>query len=133
MELGYSKQKQLGKKKKGTKYWIPKLWKVFSAYIRTKDDRCYTCGSTNNPQAGHYIDKSVTRLSLYFDERNVRRQCLSCNMYKSGNKTVYATKLEQEYGFGILQELEAEKSKVSKWTDEQFQEKYDYYKNKLLP
>ena len=130
--MGITKKQQLGKSKKhGSKYWIPKLWKVFSEYIRLKEDRCYTCGSFNNPQAGHYIDKSVTRLSLYFDERNVHRQCVACNMYKSGNKTAYATRLERDYGYGILQQLEEEKTKVTKWTDEDFQKRYDFYKDRL--
>ena len=134
MELGYSKQKQLGKKKLSRSSWIKKLDIVFNAYIRQRDNNvCYCCGSTNQPQAGHYKPKSVTGLELRYSEKNCHCQCKKCNHFKSGNLDVYAVKLEQEYGFGILQELDSYVGKVSKWTDEDFQRKYDYYKSKLLP
>lgn len=132
MELGYSKQKQLGKKKLSRGSWIEKLDRVFNAYIRKRDNyTCYCCGSTNQPQAGHYKPKSVTGLSLRYNEKNVHCQCKKCNHFKSGNLSVYALKLEEQYGYGILQELDFYERVVTKWTDDDFQKKYDHYKNLL--
>ena len=89
-----------------------KVWSIFSKYIRTRDSingycTCYTCGDVKpigECHAGHYIHGNTK--PTYFDTRNVHAQCVKCNMYLSGNLTRYAIHLEEEYGRGILQELE---------------------------
>ena len=124
--------KEKTKKRSGTSYWIKRLWRTFAPYIRARDNyTCYTCGSTKNPQAGHYIPKSVSRLSLYFDERNVHCQCSHCNLYLKGNPRAYVIELERQYGHGILQEFDAKRFQIEKWTDEDFMEKENYFKCKM--
>lgn len=133
MELGYSKQKQLKKKKLSHSSWIKKLDVVFNRYIRERDNNiCYCCGSTTQPQAGHFIPKSVTGLELRYNEKNVHCQCVRCNKWLGGNLSVYSVKLEEQYGYGILQELAFYRKVISKWTDEDFQKKYDHYKGLLV-
>lgn len=130
--VSYSKEKQLGRKKLSHSSWIKKLDKVFNKYIRTRDNNiCYTCGSTTQPQAGHFIPKSATGLELRYNEKNVHCQCVRCNKWLGGNLSVYSLELERQYGYGIIQELSSYKKVVSKWTDKEFQEKYDYYKDLL--
>ncbi len=81
---------------------------VFSKWIRARDKHiCYTCGKVMQPkesQNGHYISRTFT--SLRYDERNCHAQCIACNIFKKGNLTLYALRLETQYGTGILQLLE---------------------------
>ena len=89
-----------------------KAWKYFSKYIRLKNSKngycqCITCGKqcrVEEMNAGHY--KHGNTKPTYFDERNVHPQCVSCNMYRSGNLDQYALYLEGRYGEGILQTLD---------------------------
>lgn len=93
-----------------------KLWKEFSLYIRRREadadgcTRCFTCGVRKHYtelDAGHYIPKSVGGANLYFSEHNVHAQCTACNRFRHGNLHVYALRLQEKYGDGILQRLEA--------------------------
>ena len=89
-----------------------KAWKLFSQYIRQKYAiggyvRCITCGKHGliaEFHAGHFIHGNTKK--TYFDERNVHPQCVGCNMYRSGHLAIYAIRLEELYGRGILQKLE---------------------------
>lgn len=65
-----------------------KAWKVFSLYIRNRDKRCITCGSTNSLQAGHFFHNV-----LDFDPENIFAQCARCNHYLSGNLAIYSVNL----------------------------------------
>jgi hypothetical protein len=86
-------------------------WRLFSKVVREEEQYiCYTCGKdmkSNKPNchAGHYVPRGRVS-ALRFDRRNVHAQCSSCNMYMSGNLSIYAVKLEKQYGMGILQEFE---------------------------
>lgn len=108
-----------------------KLWKLFSLYIRKRDGgRCFTC-TTLKPisemHAGHYHDSSVSNPELNFHEKNVHCQCPGCNLYKSGNKVIYAYNLTKKYGAGILDELMEIKNKQVKWTEEDYKERIKCY------
>lgn len=85
--------------------------KVFSRWIRNRDKHiCYTCGKVMQPnesQNGHYISRSY--YYLRYDERNCHCQCVACNVFNNGNIPLYSVKLESQYGFGILQDLEKDK------------------------
>jgi len=50
----------------------------FSRFIRARDGRCVTCGTTERLQCGHLFSRS--NYSLRWDERNAYCQCASCNM-----------------------------------------------------
>ena len=91
------------------------IWEMYSIVIRKENAdsdgmvRCYTCGELlkwNGGQlhAGHY--KHGDNCGTWTNKKNVKPQCSGCNTYRNGNRDVYAVKLEAEYGFGILQELD---------------------------
>lgn len=94
-------------------------WRLMSKYVRLRDKQiCFTCGQWVDPEArdtkgrksnkyhaGHY-KHAGKKNPVTYDERNINGQCFSCNHYKSGDPVTYAIKLEEKYGFGVLQELE---------------------------
>ena len=86
-----------------------KLWKVFSLYIRQRDNyQCFTCGrhaTGSGMHAGHYIPKSAGGIALYFHEQNVHAQCYNCNINLSGNSDIYSQKIIEKYGQETLDHL----------------------------
>ena len=103
------KDKKQRLKRRSKKALKKKLWKVFSIYIRKKDDgQCYTCSSKKpwkSQDAGHYIPTSICGEYLWFNDLNVHCQCTSCNRFKHGNLSVYAEHLTTEYGDTIIKKL----------------------------
>jgi 5-methylcytosine-specific restriction endonuclease McrA len=87
------KKKTPGKLKKD-------LWKVFSLFIRQRDNfTCFTCGRKGEGggmHAGHFISKAVGGLALYFHEENVHAQCYHCNINLGGNQYEYSKRLGAE-------------------------------------
>jgi len=112
-----------------------KLWKIFSEYIRRRDDgKCYTCSTKKDwkeMDAGHFIPAGGSNPELYFNEKNVHCQCTSCNRFKHGNLSVYAYNLTLQYGDKILDELFELKHKLVKWTPADYEAKIEYYKQLL--
>ncbi len=107
-----------------------KAWKTISEYIRRRDGGvCFTCGKKDDWRAmdcGHYIAKTGG-LAIYFLEKNLASQCTFCNRFKHGNLAAYAIALRQKYGPNILEELDAERRKIKKYTVAEYQaltEKY---------
>ena len=85
------------------------LWKLFSLFIRERDNYiCFTCGrkgSGGGMHAGHFITGATCSAKLYFDEKNVHAQCYNCNINLSGNWVVYEKCMIQKYGEAIVNEL----------------------------
>jgi hypothetical protein len=112
-----------------------KLWKVFSEYIRKRDKGvCYTCGryaTGSGYHAGHFISKSICPVSLYFSEENTHGQCFRCNIHLSGNWPNYLDRMITEYGQERVDELLAQRHQTEKWTPADYEEKIEYYKQKL--
>jgi hypothetical protein len=77
-----------------------KAWNTFSQWIRKRDKRCVTCGSTNQLQAGHFYHGV-----LDFDEENINAQCKQCNHFKSGNLALYSIYLLKKLGLKKFNEL----------------------------
>lgn len=91
--------------------------------------RCYTCPDIKpykEIHAGHYIKRA--RKILKFDERNVRPQCVACNLYRDGNQDVFAVNLEKEYGHGILQEFAKLKWKEKRFTRQELEQLIEHYR-----
>lgn len=113
-----------------------KLWKLFSEHIRKRNAdengqvKCFTCPKTGHWkefQAGHYIPQSIS-LALVFDERNVQVQCGGCNLFRSGNPTVYAIELRKIYGEGILEELQSLRKENFRYTRSDYESLIEKYK-----
>lgn len=106
-----------------------KLWEVFSKYIKARDKNiCFTCGryaEGSGMHSGHFIPKSVGGIALYFHEDNVHAQCYNCNINLGGNQYIYGIKLGEDK----VKELYLLKQKIIK--DYPFQEKINYYKDKI--
>lgn len=120
---------KLGKLKKD-------LWRVFSAYIRKRDNYvCFTCGRKaegSGMHAGHWIPKSVSGFSLYFSEEAVNAQCYSCNIHKSGNWLAYEEAMIRKHGKQRTEEIKALARTVTKsFTEEEYRQKIDEYTEKL--
>lgn len=105
-------------------------WKWFSLYIRFRDKRCITCQKIihyKQSNAGHYIHKSRTS-SLYFNEFNVHKQCVNCNLWNSGRLDRYSLKIIELYGVEKLKELHKLSTKLKKWKLKELTEIRDKYK-----
>lgn len=107
------------------------LWRVFSDYIRKRDDyRCISCDKQcvkAECHAGHYIPKSAG-LSIFFDEKNTNAQCISCNLFRHGNLPAYALALINKYGPDILKDLDKKRREIKKYTRQEYEEMIERYK-----
>ncbi len=112
----------------------PKAWKVFSEYVRRKDAdesgrvQCFTCENTTHykeANAGHYFHGK-----LDFDERNVRVQCVGCNLYRSGNLAYYGVKLARMIGTDGMEQLRLDANTI-RYTCEDLEMFIQIYSSKL--
>lgn len=116
---------------------IQKLDKIYSRYIRESSSAggsapCITCDrifDINNMDCGHYISRRF--LSLRWDERNTKPQCVKCNRFEQGNIDVYTIKMITLYGAEIINELNIIKNSTKKITTIEIEEKLQYYSKKL--
>jgi len=108
-----------------------KLWKVFSLYIRRRDNyTCVTCGrkgSGSGIHGGHYIVARACGLDYYFSETNVHAQCYHCNINLSGNSHRYREFMVRQYGEKTLKDLETNYWKPCHWAPEDFEKKIAHY------
>lgn len=86
------------------------LWEVCRILVfREHGNDCYTCGQTDlqgrNLQCGHFITQSTCSTELAYDLRNLRPQCFSCNINKSGNWLAFETRLIEDHGQSYVDEL----------------------------
>lgn len=120
------------KPKKYSKKDIPrlkrKLWPLFTAFIKKRDKGlCISCGTrceANNAHCGHFIPKSICGKHLEFDERNNNLQCARCNVWLSGNGSMYAIGMIKKYGKDILEQLNKERiaHKGEQWEVKELEE-----------
>lgn len=101
--------KERKKQVKGLNHWKKETQKVINKYVRIRDRDlpCISCGKWDHElkeaigkgkwDAGHY--KTVgSRPELRFDTRNINKQCLNCNQFKSGNIEGYKEAIIERYG-----------------------------------
>lgn len=106
-----------------------KAWDTFSKFIRQRDGKCVTCGSTNQLQAGHFWHGV-----LDFDEMNINAQCKKCNVWLSGNLAVYSTYLLEKYGLEKFEDLKIrhyQAMKGEKRTELDYEKLINRYTRKL--
>lgn len=111
---------------------------VLHKYIRLRDcggsdfGTCISCGKTypaRDLDAGHFLPS--TYQSVRFEEKNIWAQCQSCNRFKHGNLVEYRANLIQKIGREAVEALEARRHDTFKQTREWYEEKIQYYKQKL--
>lgn len=87
-----------------------KVWNECKRIIREAyPNQCFTCGASNlegsNHQTGHGKPKGALSLKYKYDLRNLRPQCMRCNIHMGGMSDIFITKLEQdEEGLAFLKE-----------------------------
>lgn len=90
-----------------------KAWTLFSIFTRQNgmDERgfntCYTCRKRvhwKSANAGHYRHDSHD-----FDERNVKCQCVYCNLHEGGRADLFYLHLVEDYGQEVADELKNRK------------------------
>lgn len=96
--------------------------RVFSLWIRKRDkNTCFTCGAKGKyMQCGHFVPRQHN--SLRYSEINCHCQCVACNVFKKGNMDEYADRLEDKYGFGIIQKLKETKHKIKQFKSSDLEE-----------
>lgn len=117
---------------------IQKCQTVFNKFIRLrdKDEICISCKNpkATSLQAGHFYSAGQYP-SLRFEENNVNRQCVRCNMHLHGNLNYYRINLEKKIGKQALQELDDKaayyKRNVFKWDRISLISKIIEYKQKV--
>jgi 5-methylcytosine-specific restriction endonuclease McrA len=95
---------------------------------------CYTCGSQisgSNKQLGHFIPSSVCGAYLRYDLRNLRWQCMRCNISAGGNGAEYYRRMVKEKGKKHVEELFRDKQKIIKADVIWLQNKIDEYTKSL--
>lgn len=118
--------------------WKERLTSIFSIYIRLRDTNdygygnCITCGEQFHYfefDCGHF--RSRRHELTAWDELNAHTQCKYCNY---GNKDAeYLTAMLRKYPDAEIPEKLIEKSKLpANYTDEDYEQLYHYYKNKVL-
>src|SRR3990167_9442226 len=97
-----------GKKRKTSKserqLLEKQLWDLCSLYVRARDGKCVTCGTTDGLTMSHYIKAGKQRIR--YDLRNVNAQCSTCNGAHNYWPHYYEGYMRKNYGNDVLDELE---------------------------
>jgi len=113
---------------------VKKLDVVFSQYIRliNADNNGYcTCVTCNKKfhwkeiQAGHFMSRK--HYSIRWDERNVKPQCVACNVYRAGEQYKYSLYL----GNNLSKTLLEESRELRKFTNIELEEMISDYNERV--
>lgn len=118
------------------------LWEEVKRIVRTKYALgapkmptetwiCYTCGklitSKMDAHTGHFIAKSVCGAYLKYDLRNLRVQCMACNVWGGGMGADFYHNMVIREGQEYVNQLFKDKQKIIKAYDHYLQQ-YEEYK-----
>lgn len=113
------------------------LWNECKRIIRKiyiRDDgkwECYTCGKLieypQDAHTGHFLCKSTCGSFLKYDLRNLRVQCMACNVWRGGNGAIFYRNMVAREGQEYVDTLFIDKQKSIKAYD-YFLELLDKYK-----
>ena len=113
---------------------VKKLDTVFSQYIRLSNAdnngycTCVTCNKTfhwKEIQAGHFMSRK--HYSIRWDERNVKPQCVACNVYRAGEQYKYSLYLGKE----LSDVLYLQSKEIVKFTNYELEDMINDYSEKL--
>ena len=113
---------------------VKKLDTVFSQYIRLSNAdnngncTCITCDKTffwKEIKAGHFMSRK--HYSIRWDERNVKPQCVACNVYIYGEQYKFSKKLGED----LSDELYLLSKNIIKYSTQDILDMIDYYSKKL--
>ena len=113
---------------------VKKLDTVFSQYIRRSNAdnngycTCVTCNKTfhwKEIQAGHFMSRK--HYSIRWDERNVKPQCVGCNVYRYGLAYEFSLFLGSE----LANVLYLQSKELVKFTNYELEDMINDYSEKL--
>jgi len=113
---------------------VKKLDTVFSQWVRlsnadnNKNCICITCNKTffwKEIQAGHFMSR--THYSIRWDERNVKPQCVGCNVFKYGEQYKFSLFL----GKDAAEVLYLKSKEIVKFTNYELEDKINDYSLRL--
>ena len=113
---------------------VKKLDTVFSQYIRRSNAdnngycTCITCNKTfhwKEIQAGHFMSRK--HYSIRWDERNVKPQCVACNVYRAGEQYKYSLFLGKE----VSNVLYLQSKEIVKFTNYELEDMINDYSERL--
>ena len=114
---------------------VKKLDNIFSQWVRLSNSKngnctCVTCGKVGDwksggIQAGHFMSRK--HYSTRWDERNVKPQCVGCNMFKAGEQYKFSLYLGQQ----LSEELLQESRKIRKFTSDELEEMVVHYSKEV--
>ena len=114
---------------------VKKLDNIFSQWVRLSNSKngnctCVTCGKVGDwksggIQAGHFMSRK--HYSTRWDERNVKPQCVGCNMFKSGEQYKFSLYLGEQ----LSEELLQESHKIRKFTSDELEEMVTHYTEEI--
>lgn len=108
--------------------------KLFNQFIRMRDKNlpCVSCGKiigeNEVSHASHF--RPATNSRLRYDERNVHRSCVKCNVFLSSNAIEYKKALIIKLGADIVEELENTNDPY-KYTKDELDNIITIYRKKL--
>lgn len=113
---------------------VEKLDKVFSLYIRHRDNfLCFTCGKVKSKsviiQCGHLITRG--KQSVKWDERNAHAQCAGCNKLHCYQPEHYNLKFIRKYGKAKYERLILESNIRPRFANDDLSIMIDAYRKKL--
>lgn len=97
-------------KKSPRKKLEDKVWEQCKRIIREAyPNECFTCGASNlegsNWQTGHGKPKGSLTIKYQYDIRNLRPQCMRCNIHLGGMTDIFLVRMEKdEEGLQFLEE-----------------------------
>jgi len=101
---------------------------AFSLYVRNRDRRCVTCGSTENPTCGHLISRVC--YSVRWFELNGFQQCLSCNLRHEYRPEIFTQWFIKTFSIETYDALVALSKEIRKFTNAELEEIAQKYKEK---
>ena len=113
---------------------VKKLDTVFSQYIRLSNAdnngycTCVTCNKAfhwKEIQAGHFMSRK--HYSIRWSTRNVKPQCVACNVYRAGEQYKYSLFLGSE----LANELYLQSKEIVKFTNYELEDMINDYSEKL--
>lgn len=116
--------------------WLKLLQAAFNAYIRKRDEKnkenCISCGKKVNGtgHASHFFSVGAYP-NLRFNENNVWRSCVECNVHRHGNTAEYAVRLREKLGDEKFNKLLEERNKPLKLSIQEIKEKIKHYKEAI--
>lgn len=117
-------------KKPNRKTVVKKLDKIFSQYIRARDNNtCIICGTKKRPTNGHLFSR--TSYSTRWDELNCHCSCWGCNYKHEYDFYPYQTWFVNKYGQEAYDELHAKFRSLTKFSTPDLLDLIDTYKDKV--